>query len=213
MPRGWLTAWLLIWVPISLAAADFPAGTIQATGPVYLDGAELKNSSSVTSGDVIESQASGLANMNLVGSTVQIEPSTSLKFERAGLALDRGTLEVASGKQLTVLTRCLRVTPTSTDWTQFNVTRSNGRVHVVARKGDVVIRGESAHRDVLKESKETWRDDGPGCGGAVVRGAVPAAKGPMIDAAMAERAALAASGALLTWIFLQSDDPVSPAIP
>lgn len=83
-------------------------------------------------------------------------------------------------------------------------------VHVVARKADGVIRGE---RDHLKEGKETWREDGPGCGGGVAPGATPAATGPFLTAADAERAALVAGAGLLTWVFLQSDDPVSPSIP
>jgi hypothetical protein len=213
MPKRWVAVLLFLWVPSSLAAADFPGGTVQATGTVYLDGAVLRNSSAVSTGDVVETRDSGIANLNLVGSAVQIQPSTYIKFERAGIDLDHGTVLVSSGKQLSVLTRCLRVTPTTTDWTQFDVTRSNGRVHVVARKGDVVIHGEGAPRIVVKESKETWREDGPGCGGGILRGATPAAKAPIMGAATAERAALAAGAGLLTWVFLQSDDPVSPAIP
>lgn len=213
MPKRWLAVLLFWWMPGSLIAADFPSGTIQATGTVYLDGAELRNSSAVRLGEVVETQGSGLANMNLVGSIVQIQPSTRIKLESDGLALDHGTLLVATGNEIRVFTRCLRVTPTSTDWTQFDVTRSNGRVHVVARKGDVMIRGEGTPRTVLKETKETWREDGPVCGGGIARGAVPAAKTPIVGAATAERAALAAGGAILTWVFLQSDDPVSPAIP
>ena len=213
MPKRWIGILLFLWMPGSLAAADFPGGTVQATGTVYLDGAELRNSSAVSRGDVVETRESGIANLNLVGSIVQIQPSTYIKFESGGLALDHDSVLVSSGKQLTVLTRCLTVTPTSTDWTQFDVTRSNGRVHVVARKGDVVIRDESAPRIVLKESKETWREDRPACGGGIMRGATPAAKGPIMGAATAERAVLAAGAGLLTWVFLQSDDPVSPAIP
>ena len=204
---------LFLWLPASLAATDFPQGTVEASGTVLLDGAEVHNSSAVSTGDVVETQNSSIANMNLVGSVVGIQPITYIKYESAGVALDHGTVLVSSGKQLTVLTRCLRVTPSSTNWTQFDVTRSNGRVHVVARKADVVIRGERERHLLLKQGKETWREDGPGCGGGVAPGATPAATGPFLTAADAERAALVAGAGLLTWVFLQSDDPVSPSIP
>src|SRR6266567_1842059 len=50
---------LILLTPCAVLAADTDAAVLYGTGSVYLNGSQLANSSPVTSGDVIQTRATG----------------------------------------------------------------------------------------------------------------------------------------------------------
>ena len=66
----------------------------------------------------------------------------------------------------------------------------------------------------IKEGQQITRDDAADCGIAERRpGAVPAAKARILTSPWAEAAGVGAGGALLGWVLVKGDDPVSPHVP
>jgi hypothetical protein len=209
-----LICWIVIFLmPSAVFAADAPAGVLYGTGTVYLDGAQLANSMPVLTGDVIETKEIGVAHLDMSGSTVIIQPNAIVRFQAAGVSLDRGSVSMATGKSLSVFARDFQITPVFSDWTQFEVTRSGGLIQIAARKNSVTIKCGVGAPTLIREGHQITRADAQDCGLAQRSGAPTAAQGPILTSPWAEAAGIGASAGILGWIFSHSDEPVSPSAP
>jgi ferric-dicitrate binding protein FerR (iron transport regulator) len=210
----WRTAsWLLLLVVSSVAfAAD--TAVVYGSGAVYLNGAQVNSSGAVMVGDVVQTKDTGVAQLTTVGSSVSMQSNTIVRVRERGLALDRGTVTMATGKAAAVFARDFKISPASTAWTQFDVIRSSGNIQILARKSNVTVSCGTGTPIVLKEGQQLSRDDAADCGLGQKQGGAPAAaKGPALASPTAEKAGMAAAGGLLGWALFQSDDPVSPFVP
>src|SRR6185312_5142255 len=160
-----LICWIVIFLMPSVGlAADGPAGVLYSTGTVYLDGAQLANSMPVMTGDVIETKEVGVAHVDMSGSTAIIQPNAIGRFQAAGLSLDRGSISMATGKSLSVSARDFQITPASSAWTQFEVTRSGGIIQIAARKNSVTIKCGMDAPTLIREGHQITRADAQDCG-------------------------------------------------
>ena len=209
-----LISWGLIWLtPCVLFAQETSAAMVYGTGLVYVNGSQLTNSLAMTSGDVIQTKESGAANMSAPGASVVIQSNTIARFEAGGLALDRGSVSVATGKGMAVFARDFKITPASGAWTEFYVTRASGAIQILARKNAITV-SCGANTATIKEGQQVSRDDAADCGIAQKSGGAPtAAKGAIIESPWVEYGALGAGGALLVWALTRSENPVSPSVP
>jgi hypothetical protein len=90
----------------------------------------------------------------------------------------------------------------------------NGKVQIVARKGDLSI-SDGLETTTLSEGQQTTRE------AATQRtkrrrraaGAYPAAGGGVLDNPVIVGIGGAAIGALTTWVLLQTSNPASPSVP
>lgn len=213
-------AWcLLLLLPGTLLPAQEAVSTagnavLYGTGQVYLNGAQLSNSMAVSSGDVIQTRESAAANLSAPGSSVVVQSNTIVRFQRAGLSLDRGSVSVATGRGLTVYSRDFKIVPASTDWTEFYVTRASGVIQILARKNAVTV-SCGLNSATVKQGEQLSREDAPDCGITQTHGpgAPAAAKGPLLSSPWVDYGALGAGGALLTWTLTRREDPVSPSVP
>jgi len=105
MIRKLTSLFLLLLIPGAMFAAEGDTAVLYGTGAVYLNGAQLATSSAVTNGDVIQTKDTGAANLNAAGSSVVIQSNTIVRFQSGGLALDRGSVTVATGRGLSVFAR------------------------------------------------------------------------------------------------------------
>jgi hypothetical protein len=206
---------LLLLLPFTAIAADGTGGVIYGTGSVYLDGSQLTNSAAVMSGDIVETKDAGVAHLDVAGSTAVIQPNAIVRFQSGGLALDRGSISLATGKGMSIFARDFQITPTSGAWTQFEVARSNGQIQIVARKNSLTISCGTGAPVTIHEGQQVSRDDAQDCGIGQKRnnGAPPAAKRPPLGTSTAEKAALVVGGGVLGWALFHGDNPVSPSVP
>ena len=210
---GWALLLLISSFAFALAV-DAQTAVIYGHGSVYVNGAQLTSSSAVMPGDVIQTKDAGVAEVSATGSSATIQSNTIVRFQSGGLALDRGTISMATGKSSSVFARDFKITPVSTAWTQFDVIRASGVIQIFARKNNVTVSCGMSAPIVVKEGQQISRDDSADCGLAQERGGTPtAAKGPILDSPTAEKAGLAVGGGLLAWVLFQADEPVSPFIP
>jgi hypothetical protein len=211
--RG-LICWLVIFLmPSAVFAADGPAGVLYGSGTVYLDGAQLANSMPVLTGDVIETKELGVAHLDMSGSSAIIQPNAIVRFQSAGLSLDRGSISMATGKSLSVSARDFQITPVSAVWTQFEVTRSGGLIQIAARKNSLTVKCGLGAPTLVREGHQITRADAQDCGLAQKSGAPTAAKGAILTSPLAEAAGLSAAGTVLLLTIPHGDDPVSPDKP
>lgn len=211
--RG-LICWLVIFLmPSAVFAADGPAGVLYGSGTVYLDGAQLANSMPVLTGDVIETKELGVAHLDMSGSSAIIQPNAIVRFQPAGLSLDRGSISMATGKSLSVSARDFQITPVSAVWTQFEVNRSGGLIQIAARKNSLTVKCGLGAPTLVREGHQITRADAQDCGLAQKSGAPTAAKGAILTSPWAEAAGLSAAGTVLLLTIPHGDDPVSPDKP
>ena len=167
----------------------------------------------MTNGEVIQTKDTGAANLNAAGSSVVIQSNTIVRFQSGGLALDRGSVTVATGRGLSVFARDFKITPASNNWTEFYISRASGVVQIIARKSGITVRC-GANTSTIKEGQQLSREDAANCGLVdKTGGASPAAKGPILDSTWARDAGIAAGGGLLLWVLTKCEDPVSPSSP
>ncbi len=196
----WRTAsWLLFLIGSSAAfAAD--TAIVYGSGVVYLNGAQVNSSGAVMVGDVVQTKDTGVAQLTTVGSSASMQSNTIVRFSEGGLALDRGTITIATGKGASVFARDFKISPSSGAWTQFDVIRSSGTIQILARKSNVTVSCGTGAPILLKEGQQLSRDDAADCGlGQKPIGAAAAAKGPILASPTAEMAGMAAAGGLLGW--------------
>jgi hypothetical protein len=126
-----------------------------------------------------------------------------------------GEISVATGKGISVFARDLKITPVSSDWTEFYVTRASGSIQILARKNDVTVNCGTNSSATVKQGQQISRDDSGDCGllAKPGNGAATAAKGPAFDSRWVQIGGLGAGGALLGWVLLHGDNPVSPSGP
>lgn len=198
--------------PTEQAGAS-PQAVIYATGTVYVNGAALGNSSAVMAGDVVQTKDNGAANISLTGSSVVVDSNSIVRAQPDGYSLDRGSISVATGRGLSVYARDFKITPVTSEWTQYYVTRSSGTIGIIARKNAVTVEC-GARTETVREGQQLSREDAASCGlVAQAKGAPAAAKGPILTTSRAEWIALGTGAALAAYGLAHDDDPVSPSKP
>ena len=198
------------------SASQIGVGTtsvIYGTGTVFLNGAALTNSSAVMPGDVVQTKDNGAANISAPGSSVVVDSNSIVRAQGDGFSLDRGSISVATGKGLSVYARDFKITPVSSEWTQFYVTRSSGTIGIIARKNAVTVTC-GATTETVREGQQLSREDAASCG-LITKGtgAPAAAKGPILTSTRAERIALGLAAGVVIYGLAHDDDPLSPSMP
>ena len=206
-----------VWVviacfPVSLMAADSGAAMLYAKGTAWINGSMVPNSSAIFPGDIVQTKPDAIVNINASGSSVMILPDSLVKFDGQALAVDHGSVTVATSKSMSTQAEDLTVTPASNSWTQFEVSDADGKVQIVARKGNVSI-NDGSSTTVLAEGQQTVRDLTERRKRRREGGAVPAAGGGVLDSPIVIGVGAAAVGGLAVWVLMQSSKPASPMAP
>jgi hypothetical protein len=142
---------MILVLPQSLLANDLGSAILHTQGGVWVNGGEVRDSTTIVSGDLIETKPGFAANLNADGFTVLIQPESVLKFQGDLLVLEHGSVSVGTSKAMRVQVNCLTVVPVSTEWTQYEVTDVTGKVLVSARKNDVKINREGGLAKLARE--------------------------------------------------------------
>ncbi len=218
--RG-IICWLLVALtPASLTAADAGA-VLYGKGTVLRNGTEIQDSSALFAGDLIETKADSMANLNSLGTSVVILPNSLVEFQAQSLSLEHGSVSVATSHGISVRVGCMTIVPATSAWTQFEVTDVNGTVHVAAKKNDVRLQAAegpkaaketSTSRGDLREGEETTRDESDGCKAEKKdAGAIPPGSGNILSSPWVRYGALAGVGiALCLTILCKSTSAASP---
>jgi hypothetical protein len=172
-----LVAWLMLFLfPLSLSAADTGSAILRSAGGVWVNGNEIAGSTTIFTGDSLETKPGFVANLDVEGSSVLIQPESIVKFEGTFLTLEHGSVSVGTSTALSVHVNCIRVEPVSNDRTQYDVADVSGKVDVAAHKDDVKITQSGSLRkpspqnssvsDVVHEGQQGSREESQACGAA-----------------------------------------------
>ena len=213
-----IACWMMIAVvPVSLLAADSSPAMLYARGTAWINGGAVPRTSAVFPGDLVQTRSDSVASINAAGSNVVVLADSLVKFEGPAVALEHGSLRVATSKGLSTHTGDITVAPASSGWTQFEVKQlPDDAVQIIAQKGDVTV-SDGSGTSTLSQGQQTTVDNSAEKKKKRKRknngGAVPATGGAVLDSPIVIYTGAAAVGGLLTWVLLQDSNPVSNAKP
>jgi hypothetical protein len=155
--------WVMIAVtPSVLVAADSGGAILYGRGPVWLNGKPLPRSSAVFPGDLIQTQAESLANLDAPGSGVIVLPDSLVRVEANAVSLERGSVSVATSHRMVATAREVVVAPAADKWTEFEVVDGDGTVQVIASKGELNVNCGKGTVN-LSEGEQVTRDESGNC--------------------------------------------------
>lgn len=206
----------------SLSAQDTGAAMLRSNGGVLLNGNPAPASSAIFPDDLIQTQPKAEATINATGSTASIQPDTVVQFAGAALNLDHGTVLVTTSNAMSVRVGCITVTPATAEWTQYDVTDTDGKVIVNAHKNDVNIDDAGAkspqarplghsERVTVREGNQASREEK--CAVSAKPPGYVAGKGAILNSAWVKWPSVVAIGVGTCWVICRGDDPVSPSRP
>ena len=212
-----VACWMMIaLVPVSLWAADSSPAMLYARGAAWINGGAVPRTSAVFPGDLVQTRSDSVASINASGSNVVVLADSLVKFEGPAVALEHGSLKVATSRGLSTHTGDITVAPASNGWTEFEVKQvSDDSVTVIAQKGDVTV-SDGSNSSTLSQGQQTTVDNSAEKKKKKRRkggGAVPATSGAVLDSPVVIYGGAAAVGGLLTWVLLQDSNPVSQVAP
>jgi hypothetical protein len=227
--RSVVSCVLLLLFPASMFAVDSNAAMLYTRGTAYVNGNHVPGSSAIFSGDLLQTPANALANINEPGSSITVFSDSLVRFDPASVNIEHGAVTVSTSKGVATTAGDVKITPASNSWTEFKVTDVDGTVRIAANKGDLTI-FDGNTTTTLPQGQQTTRDENaqqpdenPGSGNDTSKkksknkkratGATPAAGGGLLDSPIAIGIAGGAVGGLTAWVLIHNDNPASPSTP
>jgi len=213
-----LSCAMAVIFPVSLFAADSGAsGMLYAHGAILLNGSTVPRSSALFSGDVVQTQADSVANINATGSTILILNDSLVQYEGSAVKLEHGGVTVSTSKLLATRAGDVTVSPAASGWTEFEVRDVDGTVQIAARKGDLTISDDQG-TTTLAQGQQTTRDESQQQNEEKKKkkkrkeaGAAAAAKGGILDSPWAIGIGSGAVAGVAAWALIRGDEPASPS--
>jgi hypothetical protein len=205
-----LSCLMVVILPVSLFAADQASAMVYSHGPALLNGNNIPRTSAIFAGDLVQTSKDSVANINATGSTVLVLNDSLIQYEGDSVSLEHGGVTVSTSKSLSTQVGDVKVSPASNGWTEFEIRDVDGKVWIMARKGDLTVsddsgtttlaQGQETTRDDQSEKKRKKKPEG---------GTVPAAKGTILDSPVAIGIGTGVVVGMAAYALSRSDDATS----
>jgi hypothetical protein len=201
-----LTCLVMATIPLF---ASTPKGMMLYGDSVIVNGQKISmGSAAVFPNDIVQT-GEGHANVAFVGATVGLDQGTVILMSPDSVRLDHGGLLVVDTQTpVAVHAGDVLVLPANPTPTQFQIKSQNGKLQIVAQKGDLLIK-DCSGTTTLQEGQERTRDDSAHCGA----GAPAGAKAPILNSKDAEIAGGVVGAGLLIWLLQSQPNQPTPASP
>jgi len=209
-----LSCLMLVIFPGAVFAADQPAAMLYSHGSALLNGNTIPRSSAIFSGDLIQTNKDSVANINATGSTVLVLNDSLVQYEGNSVNLEHGGVTISTSKSFETHAGDVAVSPAATVLTEFEVRDVDGRVQIVARKGDLTIHDDSG-TTTLAQGQQTTREESESQKDKKKKkpagATTPAAVGGILDSPVAIGIGAGAIVGVTAWVLIRNDDPASPS--
>jgi hypothetical protein len=196
--------------------ADLPGAMLYSHGTALLNGNTIVRSSAIFSGDLVQTNADSVANINSTGSSVLVLNDSLVQYEGSSLKLEHGGVTISTSKLLATRAGEVIISPVSNVWTEFEVRDVDGRVQIAARKGNLTI-SDKTGTTTLAEGQQATRDDSQSNNGKRKKDVAPAAATSAAGAIFDSPWVIGIGGGIAIgggiWVLAHDDDPVSPKKP
>jgi hypothetical protein len=209
---------LVLAFPVGLFAGEMtPAAMLYSHGGTMLNGTAVPRSSALFSGDLVQTGADSVANINSTGSTVLVLNDSLIQYAGDSLKLEHGGVSISTSKSMSASAGDVKISPARGVLTEFEVRDVDGRVQIAARKGDLSVTDQNG-TSTLPQGQETTTDESSQQNGTKnkrkkagpVPGAAPGSAGAILDSPWVVGIGGGAIIGTTIWVLVQSDDPASP---
>ena len=220
-----LSCMMVMIFAAALFAAEQPAAMLYSHGAALLNGNSIARSAAIFSGDLVQTQADSVANINAPGSSVLVLNESLVQYEGSTLKLEHGGVTISTSKLLATRAGDVTVAPSASVWTEFEVRDVDGTVQIAARKGDLTI-SDATGTTILAQGQQTTREasdsqvdnhDSPDNKKKKKKKAAAGAIAPAAGGALNSPVAVGiGAGVILgvtAWVLIQGDQPASPSKP
>ena len=142
---------------------------LQASGNVQVNGNASRRTTTLFSGDVVETDEGSAANIIAGGSSVLLLSGTAMKFLGNGVELTQGGMAIATSEAMTATVDGLTITPAAQKFSKFEVAEDDDTVVIAARQGNVAV-SDGQQTSTVPEGQETKRKKKKKGGGAIPAG-------------------------------------------
>jgi ribosome-associated protein YbcJ (S4-like RNA binding protein) len=149
---------------------------LQASGNVQVNGNASRRTTTLFSGDVVETDEGSAANIIAGGSSVLVLSGTAMKFLGNGVELTQGGMAIATSEAMTATVDGLTITPAAQKFSKFEVAEDDDTVVIAARQGNVAV-SDGQQTSTVPEGQETKRKKKKKGGGAIPAGSGHAISG------------------------------------
>lgn len=212
---------MIVILPASIVAQDSTRGMLHSDGGTWLNGSQAPASAAVFPDSLVQTQVGHSSRIDVAGSSVLVLPETEVQFEGDVLVLAHGSLQLATTSKMEVLVGCIRIAPTTSDRTQYDVSDIDGKVKIGASRSDVkvhshgsgVLRSEQGETSdaIVHAGEQSTREER--CDAPPSPRQTAHAIGPFLDSWWAKGAGIAVVGTLACLGLCHGDDPISPYKP
>ena len=137
-------------MPLSMMQAEIQGAMLYTRGMVKINGNAARTSAPIKSGDSLQTSTDGTAQIVAEGTFIQVQPDSSVLYNRSSVTVQDGVATIASAKELTGQVSSLRVSAITPSGVRYALRNQAGRVQVAALMGNVMIRGNNALNVTLK---------------------------------------------------------------
>jgi hypothetical protein len=221
-----LSCTMAVIFPAALFAGEnIPGAMLYTRGGTTLNGKTVPRSSALFSGDLVQTSADSVANINATGTAVQILNDSLVQYDGSAVRLEHGGVTISSSKLMAIRAGNVTVSPAAAVWTEFEVRDVDGTVQIAARKGDLTISDQTG-TTTLAQGDQTTRDESQSQADnqsqdqnqkkkkkKAAAGIIPGAAGGVFNdpVTLGISTGIVVGGTI--WVLVQSGSPVSPVLP
>ncbi len=127
-------------------------------GAAWLNGAAVEQSSTIFPGDLVQTNSSSAMKISASGSSVTVLSDSLVRFEGSAVSVEHGGVKLATSKSMGARAGSVTAVPASNAWTEFEMTDVNGKVQIVALKGDLKI-SNGSETTILSQGQQATQKD------------------------------------------------------
>jgi hypothetical protein len=129
---------------------------LNASGKVQVNGNASRRTTTLFSGDVIQTDENSAANIIAAGSSVLVMPGASVKFLGNAMELTEGGMAIATSQAMTATVDDLIITPAGPKLSKYEIAEDEDTVVIAARQGNVAV-SDGQQTSTVPEGQETTR--------------------------------------------------------
>ena len=129
---------MLLLFPASTVLAESQAAMVMVSGIAALNGTALAGTTSIFSGDLLETAANSGLTINTKGSTILIGANSRVHYFGSSIELQLGSTQVNTSQKLEVQTETIKVEPKGAS-AKFRVDRAPHKVVIAALENEVLL--------------------------------------------------------------------------
>ena len=133
---------LLVVLGASVLSAQTGGAMLYANGNVKVNGQAAGDSTSVFPGDRIDVTASSAGSINRGGSSVVVNPNSSIQYRPASVEVLQGSARISTSKGMTASAGQIVVSPKDST-AKFDIVKTENKVIVVSREGALTVQDGS----------------------------------------------------------------------